>query len=92
LFDGLRFASRPFSALPVIAPLATKSLTMAINSSTVPVDVTGSAVDVAMLDGVSEGDMAVEVPADPQEVMKMVNINMASSVVIFFIILSPILY
>jgi len=61
---------------------------MAINSSTVPVDVTGSAVDVAMLDGVSEGDMAVEVPADPQEVMKMVNINMASSVVIFFIILS----
>jgi len=65
---------------------------MAINSSTVPVDVTGSAVDVAMLDGVSEGDMAVEVPADPQEVMKMVNINMASSVVIFFIILSPIVY
>jgi len=65
---------------------------MAINSSTVPVDVTGSAVDVAMLDGVSEGDMAVEVPADPQAVMKMVNINMASSVVIFFIILSPIVY
>ncbi|HEX5635515.1 MAG TPA: hypothetical protein VFY78_00380 [Gammaproteobacteria bacterium] len=45
-----------------------------------------------MLDGVSEGDTAVDGVTDPQAAMPMVNINTASSAVIFFIILSPIVY
>jgi hypothetical protein len=55
----------------------------------------GPAVTVSMLDGVSvttavpvlEGVSVVDGSADPQAAMKMVNINTASIVVIFFIIL-----
>src|SRR5262245_47392102 len=48
------FASSPFSPCSVMAPLATKSLTMAINSSIWVVTAGPAAVTVAATAGVSE--------------------------------------
>jgi hypothetical protein len=89
------FASRPFSAWPVISPLETKPLTMAINSSTFPVETECPVVPVAEVTAVPvpEGVSVVDTVTDPQAAMTMVNINMANILVIFFILLySPIVY